>query len=114
MKFNPRLITVAVLWILLAISCIAIVAGCETFRFAPTEAQKQNAQLTTDSTGQILTKGTPPGSQTATLAHQSAINTQTYFGPPREPLRPPADVIGQAEIDSSKTPTIDNAGYRVL
>lgn len=78
--------------------------GCETLRKAPTEAQKQTARMGVDATEAIRLNGTPPKSTVAVIAHESAKANQTYFGPPKEPLANPVDVIPQAQSDAAERP----------
>jgi len=87
--------------------------GCQQLRKAPTEAQKQTARMGVDATEQIRITGTSPGSAVSVIANESAKATQTYFGPPAEPLAEPEAVIPQAQIDAAERPdpwqTVDTA-----
>ena len=78
--------------------------GCEALRKPPTEAQKQTARMGIEATADIWLTGTTPQSPVATIAHESAKATQTYFGLPTQPLADPARVIPQAQVDAAERP----------
>ena len=79
-------------------------SGCEMLRKAPTEAQKQTAQLGVNATEQIRYGGAEPQSAVSVIAHESAKANQIYFGPPKEPPAPPDTVIPQAQADAAERP----------
>ena len=81
---------------------LGLFSGCETLRKSPTESQKQTARLGLNATEQIRLAGTEPQSPESMIAHESAKATQTYFGPPAEPLAEPDKVIPKAQVQAAE------------
>jgi len=89
---------------------LCALCGCNSnpLRFAPTEAQKQNAALAVEATRLIRDNGAGAGAGVTEVAHSAALNTQTYFGLPAEGLAPTGDILTAAAADAAKRPNISN------
>ncbi len=78
-----RALTGIVVLAFLASGCNAPMPG---FRFAPSEEQKQTAQVSTDLASVANQAGLPPGSTAAHRMSGAARATATYTGYPTEPI----------------------------
>ena len=89
---------------------LCALCGCNSnpLRFAPTEAQKQNAALAVEATRLIRDNGAGAGAGVTEVAHSAAVNTQTYFGLPAGPLAPTGDILQTAAADAAKRPAVSD------
>jgi len=89
---------------------LCALCGCNSnpLRFAPTEAQKQNAALSVEATRIIRDNGAGAGDGVTEVAHSAAVNTQTYFGLPAEGLAPTGDILQTAAADAAKRPAVSD------
>jgi len=85
--------------ILLCVLCVyvPVLAGCDSdvLRFAPSQQQRQNAQMTAELAGAAHQQGLPPGSEATRRLAAGAAADAIYAGPPQAPvdasyLTPPA------------------------
>lgn len=95
-KKGLKATTARLLVALLAVGLL-ILGGCSegNLRFAPSEEQKQNAQIAASLAGKAHQDGLPPGSKATARLAEAAATDAIYAGPPKQPvniseLTPPA------------------------
>jgi len=97
-----------VVWLCVCFALLVSSAGCNAVgvRFAPTEPQKQTAELTHDLAKIIATEGTDPGSEAAVKLVQGTRAGLAYAGRPATPAN--ADqfetIAAQAHEDAIERP----------
>ena len=98
------------LFVTLLLCALCVLCGCNSnpLRFAPTEAQKQNAALAVETTRLIRDNGADAGAGVTEVAHQATVNTQAYFGLPVEPMAAAGDILQTAATDAARRPAFSD------
>lgn len=94
------------LWTFTAVFCL-LFAGCQTpIRFAPSEAQKQNAQLTYQLAVKANTAGAEAGSPLTEQLEAGTATNSAYMGQPTTPANVEQfnEVNKAAQTDAGKRP----------
>jgi len=107
--------------ILLVVVAIVYVGGCtqmDPIRWAPSESQKQNADLAVQAARSMEDVAPPSHAKVAKIGVTATKTTKRYFGEPKEPVfleEPAADeAMEQAEDDAVQRPTLEEgASYAV-
>ena len=109
MKYTKPFFIVS--FILLIVGTLIACTGCENsgLRFAPSQPQKQMAELSHDLAAEIEESGTDPHSPAAKALEESTAVTLAHIGMPKAP---PFDdyptTLSQAQADAVKRPTADD------
>ena len=92
----------------LAILCsFCFFCGCQdSLRFAPTEPQKQAAELTHDLAVKVKAEGTAPGSPASEKLCEGTRVAVSYIGRPKIPPNPELydTTVAQAQVDAAQRP----------
>jgi len=100
-----KIVIVITLWTLF---CLPL-AGCDTLRFAPSEAQKQISYDTYLAAQTVNAQGTEPRSEAAAKLVTGTSAMLTYTGLPKDPVitdyKTPSE---QAQKDAAARPTIED------
>jgi len=83
-----------------------LITGCATLRLAPTEAQKQAAQIGVDVSSVIDKVGCQPNSETSSTIKAVSGVSQQYIGVPTTAMGNRNDIIAQARLDAKDDVTI--------
>lgn len=104
-----KIAVVITLWTLLAALFCLPLAGCDTLRFAPSEAQKQISYDTYLAAQTVNAQGTEPKSQAAEKLVTGTGTLLTYTGLPKDPVITDYKTTAeQAQKDASGRPTIED------
>lgn len=82
-------------------------SGCQnSLRFAPTEPQKQAAELTHDLAVKVKAEGTAPGSPASEKLCEGTRAAVSYMGRPKTPPNPELydTTVAQAQADAAQRP----------
>jgi len=93
--------------VLTVVISILFFTGCDSaLRYAPTESQKQSAELTHLLAVKVNDTGTAPGSQAGKQLVDGTAAAVTYMGRPRTPPVPEqfTTIAAQANADASERP----------
>jgi len=101
-----KLFTIVVILIAACLLC----TGCQSLRFAPTEAQKETAELTDGLAGKINTGGTAPGSEASEKLCDGTRAAALYMGRPKVPADPDRfdTVVARANVDAAARPSAND------
>lgn len=96
--------------IILLVCLLCALAGCDSMRFAPTEAQKQSAELTHALAAKINAAGTAPASPASQKLCEGTRASLAYTGRPSAPPDPEQfdTIAAQANTDAESRPTADD------
>lgn len=106
---NPRPYKLIAL-VALAAVCLLAVSGCDSLRFAPTEPQKQTAELTHGLAVKINAEGTDPASPASQQLIKGTQAALVFMGRPKVPADPAQfdTVAEQAAVDAAERPVADD------
>jgi hypothetical protein len=112
MKPTPRIVLFSLMVFAVLALCLLSLPGCQdaSVRFAPSEAQKQAADLTVSDAQALTPYVQPAGQPILAEATQAAKVTQVYVGLPASRPAPiaagNAATLAQASTDAAGRPTI--------
>lgn len=95
-------------FVFFSVICAALLSGCNSLRFSPSEPIKQTAELTNDLATKIDREGTDPGSSASKQLVRGTQVALSYIGRSDQPADPDdfETIVSQGQIDAELRPDV--------